>query len=432
MSSDPRYLPLPPGFRRTEFGAVRFDVENPEDLPTSSPVLVRSNANVGQWAQREHDFTGERLNQEIDRSDSKSDSSIRSEDLSGINLGTSIPDSGFSLANQYILLTYKGLLPKDEVILYLENTVRVQCPAVQMGLIRCAHEQGSTGYEHTHIFCNFTKRFQSKSCRVFDFEGIHPNIQRLNTKEHQKNAKRYLGKVDPDNADMLLADQSIADRFSSYNTLTEALGSVQRLNEVQGAITMFRHVHIRPQRVLIQEMRGWQVNLHRELEEKGDSRRIVWYVDKAGKSGKSEFQRHMMRTDPGKVFCSTALDSCRDAATVIKGALDAGWSGNTYMINLTRSQEANTRMYNYLEQIRDGFLTATKYEGGSVDFDIDHFVVFANWYPNIDALSSDRWCVRELKRDSTGTAHSASLTLEEARAKYEESNPLTETEFLRS
>lgn len=42
---------------------------------------------------------------------------------------------------------------------------------------RIANESHESGEPHVHAVLQFGRRFQSRNCRVFDFEGRHPNVQ---------------------------------------------------------------------------------------------------------------------------------------------------------------------------------------------------------------------------------------------------------------
>lgn len=43
--------------------------------------------------------------------------------------------------------------------------------------LRVAKEIHSDGNPHMHVVCKFSRRFQSRNARVFDFNDRHPNIQ---------------------------------------------------------------------------------------------------------------------------------------------------------------------------------------------------------------------------------------------------------------
>ena len=53
--------------------------------------------------------------------------------------------------------------------------------------------------------------------------------------------------------------------------------------------------------------------------------------------------------------------------------------------------------YQTLEYIKNGCFFNGKYESGMVRFNSPHVIVFSNVQPEYKLLSSDRWCVKELK-----------------------------------
>jgi hypothetical protein len=54
-------------------------------------------------------------------------------------------------------------------------------------------------------------------------------------------------------------------------------------------------------------------------------------------------------------------------------------------------------IYTLLESIKNGRLTCTKYSGTTLRFERPHIVVFANWTPQIELISRDRWNIKEIK-----------------------------------
>ena len=47
--------------------------------------------------------------------------------------------------------------------------------------------------------------------------------------------------------------------------------------------------------------------------------------------------------------------------------------------------------YNAIEQLKDGLVFSSKYEGGVKMFNPPHVIIFANWLPDVKTLSEDRW-----------------------------------------
>jgi len=59
-------------------------------------------------------------------------------------------------------------------------------------------------------------------------------------------------------------------------------------------------------------------------------------------------------------------------------------------IDCPRSK-SDTLQYDFLEEVKDGFLMVTKYESRPLDFKPPHVVVFMNDEPDSTKLSDDRW-----------------------------------------
>jgi len=100
--------------------------------------------------------------------------------------------------------------------------------------------------------------------------------------------------------------------------------------------------------------------------------------------------------EPSKFRRCGDLGTTRDGATVIEGELKSGWEAWCLFVNLARQCENHSRMYQYLECIKDGQITTQKYQGKSLEFDEPHIVVFANWPPHVNQVSLDRWKIYEL------------------------------------
>lgn len=291
-----------------------------------------------------------------------------------------------------LILTYKTHLPKDLFKQWLLQKGK-QC--------KCwvAHENAdqSNPYEHSHVLIMYDENIDTANARYFDFNEIHPNIKKIVTKTHLTNVFKYMCKEDKslESEMMLLAQQhsvSIFDRVSECATVQDALRMAETPNEAMGLLTMFNHRGMRPINVLPPKW-DWQVELDNELKDDPNNRNIIWYYDPEGNSGKTQLLKYEMVTYPQDVYAVSQFGGARDAATIIKGAIAGGWNAQAFIVNLVRSAETKS-IYEPLEMIKDGFITATKYEGGSVIFPEPHVVVFANFLPEIFAMSLDRWEIR--------------------------------------
>jgi len=138
----------------------------------------------------------------------------------------------------------------------------------------------------------------------------------------------------------------------------------------------------------------WQRELLAELKEQPDDRTILWYTDMDGGSGKTAMARYLLET-----FKTRALYLCGGATKdILHQVIKAKEDPLLLVFNLARSQEGKVA-YQAIETCKDGLVQSGKYEGGMRMFRPPHVLVLANWFPDIAALSADRWVIRELRNN---------------------------------
>jgi len=135
----------------------------------------------------------------------------------------------------------------------------------------------------------------------------------------------------------------------------------------------------------------WQKELLVELRAPPDERRITWYSDAIGGSGKTAFAKFIMTTFPGSLFFSGGKFADM-AYQVIRAKKDPA----IIVINLPRTADGKVS-YSAIESMKDGIIQSGKYEGGCRIYAPPHLVVFANFLPTVEALSLDRWDIRILE-----------------------------------
>lgn len=318
----------------------------------------------------------------------------------------------FYFQSKYCLLTYKHHISKKEYIDWFKTL------GVKIVNIRLAHESGdndeSTPYEHTHVVAKFDERFQSKNCRIFDFSGvltngeleedIHPNIKRLPNEKAYKDALIYIAKEDPENED-LKENKSLYEKVKNCKNIDEALTKyVKKPSDVLGISTLYQFGYDGDYRIRKIEDRNiilkpWQKTLFDILQKLPDDRKIIWIYDHNGNTGKSFFAEYMNEYDRSKYRVFTDLGNNKDASTVVENELKSGWMQHGCFINLARQTEHHERMYTYLENIKDGRMTTTKYSGKTIKFNTPHLIVFANFPPMVNKLSMDRWDIYHIEKN---------------------------------
>lgn len=299
----------------------------------------------------------------------------------------------FRFAGVKMLLTYPGHLNKPWLIDLL--TIASNQP---IKFIRCAHEIGKTtgvDYDHTHCLIRWVNQLTTTDCRRFDvvLDGntIHPNIAPIRTETHWRNQIAYIAKEDPDNSDLIV--RSCVPKIWGAESLADALAdNVKKPADTLGVIALY---NARPAAEIQVDTpdRPWQLEVLDFVQTKPDRRSVHWYYDPKGGAGKTWLARYMMANK--LAYMVKQCGGSSNFATIMAGAVASGWDQRCFILDLPRSAE-DYKFYGCLEEICDGCVTATKYQGGTILFNQPHVLVFANFLPNRSAMSADRWVVHWL------------------------------------
>lgn len=133
----------------------------------------------------------------------------------------------------------------------------------------------------------------------------------------------------------------------------------------------------------IEEMNEWQLNILNKLKDKPDKRTINWVYDEFGGKGKTEFCKYLM-------FNKLANYLTTGKASDIKYIMSTKKYARDIVFDLPRSME-NYISYQVLEELKNGVIVNTKYEGDSKLITRPHIFVFANFEPDTTKMSLDRW-----------------------------------------
>jgi len=303
----------------------------------------------------------------------------------------------FRIQNQRFFLTYKTHIPKESIVEFFQEKNAKET--------NVAHEVASseTDYEHSHVFVDFGKSYQSRNARVFDFNGIHPNIKLIKTAKHLERIWAYLCKEDHDNDHLLarITTQTLVDVVWSKETVNDVLRMAKKPNDVSGLVALWGFKKHEKKRSL-ELKHQWQFDLEAKLLEPitndNDYRKIIWYLDVVGNTGKTLFSSYMKQKHGAAGWSS--FGGNKNAGHLVKGSLDAGWNGKIAIIDLSREVDKyDQHIYGPLENIRNGEITNTKYMTCDLSWDSGHIVCFANWLPDFSEMSLDRWDLRELTKN---------------------------------
>ena len=134
-----------------------------------------------------------------------------------------------------------------------------------------------------------------------------------------------------------------------------------------------------------------------ELERPANDRKIVWYIDENGGAGKTTLAKWLFANKRALIIAGT--QKMADVSTLVRGHIAEYGKLEIVVVNLTRTEEEIKVIYKMIEQIKDGLMTAGKYNSKTVVFNSPHVVVFANWAPERRHLSADRWIIRSITNE---------------------------------
>jgi len=135
-------------------------------------------------------------------------------------------------------------------------------------------------------------------------------------------------------------------------------------------------------------LRGWQIDMNRVLKGPIDGRSITFVVDLTGNGGKTWFAHYYCYIhENAQVLCpgkkadmAYALHECP----------------RVVFIDCPRSKQGEFLQYDFIEEVKNGYVWASKYESRFKIFKAPHVVVCMNEYPDMGKLSVDRYNVIEI------------------------------------
>lgn len=308
----------------------------------------------------------------------------------------------FRIQNSRIHLTYPDHIDGETYLKWLGVTFPGK-PVTQYSIVK---EIGKTGHKHTHVLLKFDGSFQSTNSAVFDFEHKHPNIKPVTTSIHWDRTAKYHKKQNdplsniPEDAKKLDHKEKIKAIWDSKSVSDAIMHVCETTKEVGGVIAAFNNKPIDYGEEPKIDWKPWQQDLYNEMQGTPDTRTVAWYWDPKGNAGKTFYAKHMCMYKG--TFVSTKANAYH-VATQIQDVLKNGNGILSVIFNFSRQVECH-KVYQAIECLKDGLMTAEKYHGATLVFPSPHVVVFANYLPDITQMSIDRWSIRVIHPDGCGLA----------------------------
>lgn len=191
--------------------------------------------------------------------------------------------------------------------------------------------------------------------------------------------------------DLVVNGEDLCDLLDSSDRYKIAYGKHQRL--VDSLITkknkkrlelMFANYYKRINIVF----HKWQADLYNELLTEPDARRIIWFIDRVGGSGKSTF---------AAVFIARMTTNVVRYGAVKPSDMALSYKGERVVFfDIARASYDWLPLCALMEEIKNGEVFSGKYESCTKRFEPPHVVFFANFPPPPMAFSHDRVDLRIL------------------------------------
>lgn len=132
-------------------------------------------------------------------------------------------------------------------------------------------------------------------------------------------------------------------------------------------------------------LREWQKSLGERLRREPDARTIEFIVDLKGNGGKTWFGH----------YWSSINEKCQVLTPGKKADMVFALQHDlrVLFIDAPRSKQGEYLQYDFLEEVKNGFVLSSKYESYVKTYGLIHVVVFMNEAPDMTKLSEDRYKV---------------------------------------
>lgn len=174
---------------------------------------------------------------------------------------------------------------------------------------------------------------------------------------------------------------------SNFNYCTKEEGSI--------VTNIWRKEKIKPTMKPEIKLRGWQLEAEKCLRDQGDGRSINWFWDSKGNTGKSAFVDWVLKNIDDVVLFTkgNSSDICSQILLLEKDPV-------VCIFDFARDTNGHIS-YQALEELKNGTINSGKYKGGWKRLEwYPVVIVMANFPPEMNRLSVDRWKVTNIGEPS--------------------------------
>lgn len=255
----------------------------------------------------------------------------------------------------------------------------------------CGKEVGASGTPHLQGFVSFRSRKRMTQC-IRTIGQAHFSVTRFvpQSIEYCKKDGDYFEQGEAPK------EKGRCDLEDFKRSVKEGITDMRELRELHTGVCArypnFVKDYIADYKVKVcvatHPLYPWQVELNAELNLPPDDRLIKFLVDTTGNHGKSWFCRY---------YCDI-----HDNAQIILPGKKADMAYlvredcRVFFIDAPRSKQGDFIQYDFLEELKNGYVFSSKYQSEIKRFKAPHVVVCMNEYPDMEKLSADRYSIVNL------------------------------------
>lgn len=248
-------------------------------------------------------------------------------------------------------------------------------------------EKGESGTPHLQGYVSFSKTYRLKGVKKLVGERSHCEVAKGSEEDNFK----YCSK-DGDFEEF--GARSSGGKRSDLESFKEAVKggetNLKRLREefsdVCAKYPRFVSEYIRDQipdpEIPMHPLNDWQQELNQKLLHEPDDRQVIFVVDTQGNKGKSWFAKYYCKLHENAFLMRPGKHA--DMTYMLPPTL------RVLFLDCTRKQ-VEYMPYTFMEELKDGYVSCTKYESCVKKYPKLHVVVLMNQEPDMTALSEDRY-----------------------------------------
>lgn len=339
---------------------------------------------------------------------------------------TTSKSTDFKINGMRILLTYQGVkINKTDLLDYVSDIIESKVRKIDEYVI--AHELCEKGYTyHTHMYIKFNRGFQSNNSKLFDYNGTHPNVERI--LHHTINIKTvlvYLFRKDNeaynnlDSERIQEIEQSIVQISNRSNRNKKDTETIKRFDESSKTqIILENNVNV----VENWNFKPWQKFLLSVIEGKVDKKVFYWCLEPSGFTEKTELTKYIVSNYKHVLVINKINNVIEMYLETIKLCpveiviFDLSWK-LSYL--LTNSE--NSDIFEFIEMLKTSYIPKVSFQNGGLILKPCHVIIFSYCLEGIKEIDPNRWKIIKILED--GEAYMGHVT-SQSKVEYNETHIL--------